>query len=843
MPGSSTLEHIAALITDLNSSLQAIGSSDLVSPQDRDAFQQQTLTATAALESLTSMFHNPPMSVVPRISASHRAPATSIRAPTPTFNVPTLPEGALVQRPTLTTTTLPEGAQLQRVSALPSAPPTPPAAPLPTPPPTPPPATPPGPAPDTPAVQRVVLSEPADPPADLHVSQSSDGPPNTRLPSSRGRTQPQVCTLQSLPQALLNASCHGDGIIGAQQRRRARRRRRVPHQAAFLGHSPPLDVATLNLDGDGNPLKWSTALKGPDKDAWINADAEEFIRLLDTTSTMRPILPRDQPADRRKDTTYYNRVVKIKVKNGVRDFRVRGTVGGDRIHYDGDVAAHTAEMSTVKILLQSVVSDDASFMTLDIKDFYLNTPLTRPEYIRIQASSIPDSIMDRFALLPYVHNGAVLFEITKGMYGLPQAGLLAQQRLVAHLSASGFVSCPNTPCLFRHVTRAIAFTLVVDDFGVKYTDKDDVEYLISTLTQLYQLTINWKGDKYLGFTINHDKSARRLSLSMPNYIPTALERFGHLITHGAASPAIYTPPSYGSTTPQLTAVDDSAPLSPADAKLLQEIVGVFLYYARAVDGTMLPAVTAIASDQAKPTQAVLSAATRLLAYAASYPANELVFSACDMVLYGQSDASYLSRSDSRSVAGGIFYLGNRDAPTQVNGAIDAFSSIIRVVVSSAAEAEYGGLFIAAQHATCLRSTLADLGYPQDATLLLCDNACAVGIASDTVKSKRSKTIDMRFHWVRDRVRQGQFVVQWRKGAHNLADFFTKPLPVKVHQSLMSLLVNVPPRLDNPHITPRHRRAVAHQRTHPRSSRHPVSTATPGAASYSTTVSPTIAAAA
>ena len=356
----------------------------------------------------------------------------------------------------------------------------------------------------------------------------------------------------------------------------------------------------------------------------------------------------------------------------------------------------------------------------------------------------------------------------------------------------------------------------MDDFGVKYTDKADAEYLIATLKELYELTINWSGDKYLGFTIKHDKSMRQLSISMPSYIGTALKRFGHLITHGAASPAVYTPPHYGSTKPQPATVDDSEPLSPADAKVLQEIVGVFLYYARAVDVSMLPAVTAVASEQAKPTQAVFAAAKRLLSYAASYPANEIVFSACDMVLYGQSDASYLSRSNARSVAGGIFYLGNRNAPTQVNGAIDTFSSIIPVVVASAAEAEYGGLFLAAQRGAHLRNTLADLGYPQDSTLLLCDNECAVGISNDSVKAKRSKSIDMRFHWVRDRVRQGQFVIQWRRGAHNLADFFTKPLPVKVHQSLLPLLVRVPPLLNNPYLTPRHRRAVLHQ-LHPRRS--------------------------
>ena len=53
-------------------------------------------------------------------------------------------------------------------------------------------------------------------------------------------------------------------------------------------------------------------------------------------------------------------------------------------------------------------------------------------------------------------------------------------------------------------------------------------------------------------------------------------------------------------------------------------------------------------------------------------------------------------------------------------------------------------------------------------------------------------IDMRFHWIRDRIAQKQFIVTWRKGADNLADFFTKPLPVHVHQSLMPLLVHIPP---------------------------------------------------
>jgi hypothetical protein len=162
-----------------------------------------------------------------------------------------------------------------------------------------------------------------------------------------------------------------------------------------------------------------------------------------------------------------------------------------------------------------------------------------------------------------------------------------------------------------------------------------------------------------------------------------------------------------------------------------------------------------------------------------------------MTLHIQSDASYLSRPNARSVAGAISYLGNKDQPAHINGSIHVLSTIIPSVVSSVAEAEYATLFIAGQEAVSLRNTLHSLGYPQGQTVILCDNKCAEGIALDTIKPKRTKSIDMRYHWIRDRIQQQQFIVAWRKGVDNLADFFTKPLPVHVHQSLMPLLVHTP----------------------------------------------------
>ena len=111
--------------------------------------------------------------------------------------------------------------------------------------------------------------------------------------------------------------------------------------------------------------------------------------------------------------------------------RTRLTVGGDRINYPEDVDTPTADMLSVKLLLNSVISTKGSkFMTGDIKNFYLNTPLTRYKYVRLRITDIPDEIVQEYKWKDKVTaEGYIYLEVRKGMYGLPQAGLLAQELL------------------------------------------------------------------------------------------------------------------------------------------------------------------------------------------------------------------------------------------------------------------------------------------------------------------------------------------------------------------------------------------------------------------------------
>ena len=79
------------------------------------------------------------------------------------------------------------------------------------------------------------------------------------------------------------------------------------------------------------------------------------------------------------------------------------------------------------------------------------------------------------------------------MYGLPQAGIIAQELLTTRLHQAGYRQSKVTPGYWRHEWRPISFTLVVDDFGVKYINKTDVNHLIRVLSQDCKIHTDWDG--------------------------------------------------------------------------------------------------------------------------------------------------------------------------------------------------------------------------------------------------------------------------------------------------------------------------------------------------------------
>jgi hypothetical protein len=161
-----------------------------------------------------------------------------------------------------------------------------------------------------------------------------------------------------------------------------------------------------------------------------------------------------------------------------------------------------------------------------------------------------------------------------------------------------------------------------------------------------------------------------------------------------------------------------------------------------------------------------------------------------MIFHIHSDASYLSVSNARGRLGGLFFLGNKSSEQDtLNGSILNVASVIKNVVASASESEVGACFHNAQSGAPLRVTLTEFGHTQLPTPLQTDNSTAFSILNETIRQKQSKAMDMRYHWLTDRVRQKQFDVYWRPGRENLGDYHTKHHSAQHHKDMRGLILH------------------------------------------------------
>ena len=225
------------------------------------------------------------------------------------------------------------------------------------------------------------------------------------------------------------------------------------HHIAALGSSVPAEKGKL--------ASLRNLLKGEDATIWTRSAANEFGRLLPHgvgksrplaeritgTGTMFPIQRSNIPRDRK--VTYANFVCGIRPQKS-ETHRVRLTASGDKLDYPGDPSSPAVSTLDAKIHINSTISDahkGARYMTLDIKNFYLGTPLAYYQYIRVHISLIPLEIIQEYNLVAE-QNGYVYFEIRKGIYGLKEAGVIAFKQLVAKLKPHGYENLCLSPLAF-----------------------------------------------------------------------------------------------------------------------------------------------------------------------------------------------------------------------------------------------------------------------------------------------------------------------------------------------------------------------------------------------------------
>ena len=170
-----------------------------------------------------------------------------------------------------------------------------------------------------------------------------------------------------------------------------------------------------------------------------------------------------------------------------------------------------------------------------------------------------------------------------------------------------------------------------------------------------------------------------------------------------------------------------------------------------------------------------------------------------MQLAIHSNAPYLSVSQAIIQDSGVHFLGEgppnpknpEDLVPTVNGIVLVVKKIMRNIMASADEAEYGTIFVNAQTAVPICTTLTEMGWKQVPTAIQVKNSTAVGIATKEFLKNKSKAMDMRFYWINDRIKQGKFRVFWRPGPENLGGYHSKHHPPENHIAVRPKYLHLP----------------------------------------------------
>jgi hypothetical protein len=262
------------------------------------------------------------------------------------------------------------------------------------------------------------------------------------------------------------------------------------------------------------------------------------------------------------------------------------------------------------------------------------------------------------------------------MYGSKQAGLLANQLLHKRLATFGYYPARHTPGLWLHKSRPIAFSLIVDDFAVKYVGTQHDDHLRNDLLQRYELANDLEGKLYAGMSLTWDYKNRTCNISMPGYLSNVLSKFQHDVPkHPQHTPSRYATSVYWAKI-QYATQHETTPLTAKQCLNIQTVPGSVLYFARVVDITVLLPLNDIATEQTKATEKTQASTNQLLDYLATHPDATIRYNSSDMILHIHSDASYLSVSNARSRLGGLFFCGEKPPQEDtLNGSILNVASV------------------------------------------------------------------------------------------------------------------------------------------------------------------------
>ncbi|MCP3667059.1 MAG: DDE-type integrase/transposase/recombinase [Gammaproteobacteria bacterium] len=520
------------------------------------------------------------------------------------------------------------------------------------------------------------------------------------------------------------------------------------------------------------PITVKQAMESPYVNQWKDAMADEYNSLMKHNTWKLCKLPKDRAVVGCKWVFR----IKRKADGSVDRFKARLVAKGftqkEGIDYD-EVFSPVARFTSVRTILALANNLDMEVEQMDVQTAFLHGDLQEEIYM-----SQPECFVQK-------GQEQLVCKLQKSLYGLKQAARCWNQKIDEYLKQSGYVQNSADHCVYTKQVGAdmIILALYVDDLLLVSGNKELINSEKRELAQKFSIKDLGPAHFVLGVQIQRDRVNRRMVLSQSTYLKKVLERFGM-----ADCKPVSTPMEAG-----MRANFGEEGAEDCDVTLFQSAIGSINYAVSATRPDLASALNCVNCYMQNPKDVHWKAVKHILRYIKGTVDFGLVFSASrdsdgsfnsDLKLIGYCDADWAGDVVMRkSTSGYVFLLGSGDSYSAVSWA----SRRQRTVALSSTESEYISASAAAQEAVWLRKLLAglhvsatgkqsegfDLGIP---TILLADNKGAIKLSKNQSVHGRSKHVDVKYHYLRQLVTEGQIALKYVSTNENWADVLTKPLP-------------------------------------------------------------------
>lgn len=515
------------------------------------------------------------------------------------------------------------------------------------------------------------------------------------------------------------------------------------------------------------PETYEQAMKSEEREKWKNAMDKEMTAHKDNETWKLVPLPKN-----------------AKLIDNKWVFRIKTDANGNAIRYKARLVARgftqrkdvdyfetfspVVRYDSIRVLLALAAEQDLEVNHFDVQTAFLYGDLEQSIYMKQPAG---------FEDIEKPHHVCLL---KKSLYGLKQASRCWNKKFVNFLDSYKFKQLKSDQCVFvgQCDDDVIFLALYVDDGLVLSSKKDATENFLQNLKENFKITAD-NGEIFVGLNITRDRLNETITINQVPYIKRVLEKFNM----EQAKP-LHIPADPGAYLQHFSEVKcESAQNYP-----YREAVGSLIFLATVSRPDIAFAVNYVSRFINKWSDYHVKAVKRIFRYLKSSINLSIVYRKMNnLELIGYSDADYAGCPETRRSTSGFIFLLNA-APvtwsTQKQG----------VVAQSTTEAEYIALALATKEALWLRSLLSELGFQQSATCIKVDNQSAIKLSKNPEFHKRTKHIDIKFHFVRDVSDRGEINIVYVESKKQLADIFTKPLVKNAFKELISYLC-VPPNIE------------------------------------------------